>query len=489
MITKVKGRYVIGFENGEHIIYQDGEVVYEDDTIIYVGKDYNGGADEIIDEGNCIVSPGFVDLNAIGDLNHDLFFNEFPKERETDLQWSLDYFENHRKEEMSQEDENYKSLYAFTVLIMNGITTAMPITCTIYKKAGETYEEIEAAANHAGKLGLRMYLGPSYLQGKHVIDNEGRQIVKYFEEEDAKEGLYNAEKFIKEYDNAYDGLIKACVVPERIELQTEESIIKSKELARKYDCPIKLHAAQGVFEYDYIMENYGLSTIQYLDSLNFLDDKTFIPHAFVTSGYSKIEDQSDKDLDILRDKKVSVIHCPLVYARKGKALESFGRFVRKGINMTMGTDTFPADMIKNIELGSYLGKLLDDNKKENNLKYFFNAATINGAKALGRDDLGKLEVGAKADIIIVDLSRFEMGVTEDPIQTLILNGDGNFVNTSIINGKTVMKDRKIEGIDLDKLLDKAQEIHDKMKLSFMTRSRTQDLTEDEFFYQTYKVIK
>jgi 5-methylthioadenosine/S-adenosylhomocysteine deaminase len=119
MITKVKGKYVIGFKDGEHIIYKDGEVVYKNDTIVYVGKDYNGHVDKVIDEGNCIVSPGFVDLNALGDINHDLFFNEFPKGRETDLQASLDYFENHRKEEMSQEEENYKSLYAYAVLIMN----------------------------------------------------------------------------------------------------------------------------------------------------------------------------------------------------------------------------------------------------------------------------------------------------------------------------------------------------------------------------------
>ncbi len=489
MITKVKGKYIIGFKDGVHVIYENGQVVYEDETIIYVGKDYKGHVDKVIDEGNCIVSPGFIDLNALGDINHDLFFNEFPKERESDLQASLDYFENYRKEEMSKEDEDFKSLYAYTVLIMNGITTAMPITCTIYKKAGETYEEIEAAARNGGKLGLRLYLGPSYLCGKHVIDDKGKQVVKYFDKKEADLGLYNAEKFIREYDNAYGGLINACLVPERIELQTEESLLKSKELGRKYNCLIKLHAAQGVFEYNLIKDKYGLSTIQYLDSLNFLDEKTLIPHAFVTSGYSGIVDKSDKDLDILRDRGTSVIHCPLVYARKGKALESFGRFTRKGINMTLGTDTFPADMIKNMELGSYLGKLLDNNREENNLKYFFNAATVNAAKALGRDDIGKLEVGAKADIIIFDLDRFEIGVTEDPIQTLILNGDGSFVNTSIINGKTVMKDRKIEGLDLNELLNKAQKVHDKMKLSFITRSRAKDLSEDKFFYQTYKILR
>lgn len=489
MITKIKGRYVIGFQDGEHVVYNDGEVVYENDTITYVGKRTSSYADEVIDGGNCIVSPGFIDLDALGDVNHDLFFNEFPQERKTDLQWSVEYFENHRKEEMSQEDENFKSFYAYTDLIMNGITTAMPITSTIYKKAGETYEEIEAAAHHAGKLGLRVYLGPSYLMGKHVSNNDGKQIVKYFPEEEAEQGLKDAERFIQNFDNAYNGLIKACVVPERIELQTEESILKSKELAKKYDCPIRLHAAQGVFEYEYIMNNHGMSPIQYLDSLNFLDEKTLIPHAIVTSGYSKIGDKSDKDLDIIRDRKSSVIHCPLVFARMGIALESFGRFVRKGINMTMGTDTFPADIIKNMELGSYLGKLLDGNKEENNLKHFFNAATINGAKALGRDDLGKLEKGAKADIIIADLSKFEIGVTEDPIQTLILNGDGKFIKTSIINGKTVMKDRKIEGVDLEELLEKAQNIHDKMRASYITRSRNQQLTEDEFFYQTFKILK
>lgn len=489
MITKVKGRYVIGFQDGEHIIYNDGEVVYEEDTIIYIGKNYHGKVDKVIDEGNCIVSPGFIDLDALGDITPAVFTNEFPQDRRIDLQWSLDYFKNHRKEEMSQEDENYKSLYAYTVLIMNGITTAMPITSTVYKESGETYEEIAAAAHHAGKLGLRVYLGPSYLDGKIVFDDEGKQTIKYFDDQDSDRGLYNAEEFIKNFDNTYDGLVKACVVPERVELLTQETIIKSKELATKYNCPIRLHAAQDAFEYKHMLETYGMSTIQYLDSLGFLDENTLIPHAILTSGYSKVDDKSDKDLDILRDRKTSVIHCPLIYARRGIALESFGRFVRKGINMTIGTDTFPADMIKNMEIGSYLGKLLDNNRKENDFKHFFDAATINGAKALGRDDLGKLEVGAKADIIIANLSKFDMGISEDPIQTLILHGDGNFINTTIINGKIVMKDRKIEGIDFDLMLKRAQEIHDKMKLSYITRSRTQYLTEDEFFYQTYKIIK
>ena len=114
----------------------------------------------------------------------------------------------------------------------------------------------------------------------------------------------------------------------------------------------------------------------------------------IPSGYTKTKSQSDEDFDIIRDRKSSIIHCPLVYVRKGKALETFGRFVRKGKNMTLDTDTFPADIIKNIELGSYLGKLLDNNREEHDLKHFLNAATINGAKALGREDLGKLEIGA-----------------------------------------------------------------------------------------------
>ncbi len=76
MITKLKGKYVIGYDGYDHVMLEDAEVVYEKDTIIYVGKNYSGEVDEVIDAGNSIISPGFIDLNALGDIDHDIIHLE-----------------------------------------------------------------------------------------------------------------------------------------------------------------------------------------------------------------------------------------------------------------------------------------------------------------------------------------------------------------------------------------------------------------------------
>lgn len=487
MITKIKGKYVIGYNGNDHVIFEDGQVVYENDTIIYVGHDYSGKVDEVIDAGNSIVSPGFIDLDALGDIDHALIFNEISPEMKKSLFWSEGYFDNDRKEWMSTEEEAFKSLYAYSQLIMHGVTTAMPITSVNYKKCAETYEEIVAAAHHAGKLGLRVYLGPSYVSGMHVIQSNGDMKVKWMIEE-GKEGLERAVKFIERFDGAYDGLINGVLVPERVELQTEEILIKSKEYAESFGCPIRLHAAQGEFEYNEIFNKHNKSTIAYLNDIGFLDENILIPHVIYASGYSKLQDKTDDDLEILVNTGATVIHCPLVYSRSGQALESFGRYIRNGINMSMGTDTFPPDMIKNFAIGSSLAMHVDNSRPENYFREFFRAATLGGAKALGRDDLGRLAEGAKADIIIIDLSGYHMGTIDDPIRTLCLSGSGRDVTTSIINGKIVMKDRVIPNFDYKEAQERAQKYYEKMKASYLGRSISK-LSVDEFFEPSFKTIK
>ena len=82
---------------------------------------------------------------------------------------------------MTAEEEAFKSLYAYTQLIMHGITTAMPITSTYYKKWADTYEEEEAGVHHAGRLGLRLYTSPSYQCGLNVVRPDGTMTVRYLE--------------------------------------------------------------------------------------------------------------------------------------------------------------------------------------------------------------------------------------------------------------------------------------------------------------------
>lgn len=480
MKTMVKAKYILTYNDGRHEMLEDACLVYEGQEIVFIGKTYNGDYDELIDESQNLLLPGFIDLDALGDVDHSLIFEGFPCERISDLSWSRDYFEKYRKEELSAEEEALKSLHAYVHLIRNGITTAMPITSVICKKNAETYEEIEAAAHHAGKLGLRVYLGPSYLMKKPVLD-DGKIVLLNISDEEQTHGLQNAQRFIENFHGAYDGLIHGAVVPERIEQQTEDSLKASKQLADAFDVPIRLHAAQGLFEYDHIKAQTGLSPVAYLDSIGFLGEKTFIPHCLYVSGSPYVDEKGDEDLDILLETGTSVIHCPLVYARSGKAMQSFGRFRRKGINLTMGTDTFPPDMVENIKIGSLLAKYVDGDCVENSVLSYYEAATLGGARALGRDDLGRLAVGAKADMIVIDLQDFELGVLGEPLTSVLINGNGRLVKTSIINGRVVMRDRVIPGVDLEELTEKAQSIFEHMKHSYLLRSTNSSMTKDSFF--------
>ncbi|NLL36285.1 MAG: amidohydrolase family protein [Fretibacterium sp.] len=480
MRTKLSAKYVIAFDGARHILLRDGQVVFEGNSIVFVGRDYPGSCDEELDCGNAIISPGFVDLDALGDIDHGLIHCEAPKEIENHLIWSRAYYEKGSREILSAEEEAFKSLYAYVQLIRHGVTTAMPITSVYYKRWAETYEEIEAAAHHAGRLGLRVYLGPSYQSGMRVVNPDGTWEV-LFNEDEGRRGLERAVRFVEEFDGAYDGRVCGVLVPERIECQTEENLLVTRAAADRLGCRVRLHAAQGSFEYGWIRNRHGLTPIQYLDRLGFLGRTTLIPHVLYTQGYSEIHDDPvGDDVALLARTGTTVIHCPLVYARSGAALESFGRYRRAGVNMAMGTDTFPPDMLAAIRIGSIMARCVDRAREGNTYADFFEAATLGGARALGRDDLGRIAAGARADMIVLDLDGLDVGTIDDPLRTIVNSGTSREVRHSIIDGRFVMRDRVIEGVDEAELRDRAQAYYEKMRMGYWERSDG-SLTPEQLF--------
>ena len=165
------------------------------------------------------------------------------------------------------------------------------------------------------------------------------------------------------------------------------------------------------------------------------------------------------DLKLLGQAGTSISHCAINIARRGRALDSWKSYVDAGVNISLGSDTYPRDMIMNMRTASYMGKIASGSYLAATAGEVFTAATLGGARSLGRDDLGKLAPGALADIIIIDLSgrgTFRYGPVRDPIKSLIECGVGDDVETVIIDGKTVMENREIPGIDMSALLKEAQ---------------------------------
>jgi cytosine/adenosine deaminase-related metal-dependent hydrolase len=119
---------------------------------------------------------------------------------------------------------------------------------------------------------------------------------------------------------------------------------------------------------------------------------------------------------------------------------------------------------------------------------YYTAATIGGAEALGRPDLGRLMPGALADITIFDLTGFHIGQFIDPIQTMVLSGSGRDIRTVIVNGRTVVRDRQIDGIDYSSMHARAQAQYDRLIASYPERSHMHPPVE-EIFAPSFPVVR
>ena len=487
MKTKVTGAFVIGFDGHDHVIYPNGEVVYAGNEILFVGHGYPEAVDQVIDGGLAVISPGLIDLDALADIDHAILDTWNAPAVDPGLQWSADYFQHRRHDLFTLEEEIFKRRYALVQLILNGITTAMPIAAETYKGWAEGYDEFAAVAQIAGELGLRMYLGPSYRSGINVVQPDGQRAVLW-KEALGIAGLEEAVRFVRDFDGAHDGLIRGCLLPCRIETVTPDLLRRTKTAADELNCFVRLHCLQGLVELRLLRAWYDKTPLQLLEETGLLGSRLLIPHAIYIGGHPATGEPYRGELELLRDRGVSIIHCPLTSIRYGNALESFDRYRRAGVNIALGTDSFPPDLIRGMDVGNNLAKYIDNRKDAGSAADYFRAATLGGAQALQRPDLGRLAPGAKADLIIVDLSDLRTGPIDDPIRTMLMNGSGANVRTVIINGRTVMQDGKIPGIDFAQMKAQGQAYFAKLKAAYPERDH-QGRSVDLLFPPSFQVIR
>jgi len=164
------------------------------------------------------------------------------------------------------------------------------------------------------------------------------------------------------------------------------------------------------------------------------------------------------DLALIANAGAVVSYSPINIIRRGRSLD-FHRYRKAGVTIALGTDTYPRDLIENMRVASYVAKVEARSLFAGSAGEMFTAATLGGARALGRDDLGRLAPGAKADITIVRLrapDSLRWGVVYDPIKALVDTGIGDDVDTVLVDGQVRMRERRVPGVDLDELLHQAQ---------------------------------
>lgn len=458
--TALCADWVLGHDRGGHCLIPNGEVVFEAGRVLHVGQTFPGDVARRINLGRALISPGLIDLDALSDLDTTILTIDHTPGWAKGRVWPRSYVERGPYEMYSPEELAFQKRFAFAQLLRNGITTAAPIASLFYRAWGETVAEFDAAVEAAGEMGLRVYLSPAYRSGGMVLEGPG-QMVPVFDEALGMEGLDAAVSFIGAHEGRFGGLVRGILAPDRVETCTAPLLRRTMEAARDLDCRVRLHMAQGEMEVRTVQALHGTTAPDWLAREGLLNDRILAPHA---------TNATETDLAHYAAHGISVVHCPLVSARGGSILRSFGRLRARGINIAMGTDTAPADMLLNLLTGLMAARIADAEAPHQRSADFWEAATLGGARALGRDDLGRLAPGAAADIAVFRLDDAVMTPAIDPITTLVTGGSGKVTQATFVAGRLSMCEGRVAGIDMDAAQARAQAQFDGLVARYPERS-------------------
>ena len=183
-----------------------------------------------------------------------------------------------------------------------------------------------------------------------------------------------------------------------------------------------------------------------------------IGHGNFVAEHRRLAYSGGKDVELMGRHGSTISHCPCNLVRRARFLDTWTKYRKAGVNIALGSDTYPRDMIMQMRTASYFAKVLEHDLSAASAGEVFDAATLSGARSLDRNDLGRLAVGAKADISIINLRSLRHGPVRDPIHSLVECGIGDDVMTVIVGGRVCMRDRMIDGIDDAQLLAAAQRL-------------------------------
>lgn len=449
MKTLIQGGYVVGFDGAEHEILRDGVVVFEDDRISFVGKEYRGPVDRRIDARGCLVSPGFIDCHFHSGINaSDYLLNDVNKR---------DYFganylshgaptrEGARFAHLKDVDVGQR--FSLIHVLKSGVTTTLDV--------GGPGGEPERFVEMVGEVGIRCYTGPSYKNVSFYHDREGR--LEYdWDEERGKEGLKKAIAFAERFNGACSGRIGTMLFPGHVDSCTPELLQETRRAAKELGVRVQIHATINLYEFNTVLRLHRCTPIELLGRIGFLDPEVSLAHCIFVSGHSQLPYPGGDDLRIIADSGASVAYSPLKYLKLGILMESFDRYREAGINMTIGTDTFPKDILSDMRYAALASRVAERSFLAGRPRDVFNAVTLGGARLLGRDDLGRLAKGAKADIVIVNLKEIAFGAIRDPIKALVETAVSRDVRSVIVDGEILVDGGRYLRLDEQELLERVQ---------------------------------
>lgn len=423
------------------------------------------------------MTPGFVNLHCVANADLQVFRLDvdspgFPKSEE---------FWAGSEEVLTQQQTRDSARHALATALRCGSTTVGAITTMATKRWGPPDYEPPEIASALEELGLRGYVAHEFHSGAHRSDNSEVR-------EDETRGmaeLDRAVEFAETVQQTGSERVQPYLFPYTLDSCSPELFIEAKTEADRLGVHMRTHFAQSRPEVEAIRDEHGLGPVRYLEDLGVLDRNLILTHGIYLAGKDGLGDEDGSELDLLAEREVSLSHEPLVFARRGVALSSFSRYRDNGINMALGTDTFPQNIVEEMRWAALGTKLVTEDPAAGTAEELFDAATLGGARAVGRDDIGRLAPGAKADVVVADVSGAHVGPTHDPLMSLIHYLTPTDVEHVFVDGNHLVQAGDLPGVDTGQMMADVQRVHDKMGRIF-TEWLDED-SPDEAFPPVYPV--
>jgi len=418
---------------GHHAYLRDADLAFSGNTITFVGKGYAGAADETIDGRAVMLIPGLVDIHS--HPSTEPFFRGIREEHGVPAMFMSGLYERSFAFRTDAEGRRAGKTVAYCEMLRTGITSIADLS-------GPDPGWIDLAADS----GLRVFLAPGYASARWHLENEWQ--LKYLWDEDAgKRGFRDALALIEQAGRHPSGRLSGVIFPAQIDTCTEALLRESWEAAEARNLPFTTHCAQSVNEFNEMVARHGRTPIRWARDIGILGPRAILGHAIFTDEHSWTRWHTHDDVRILAETGTSVAHCPSPFARYGHTLEDFGRYRRAGVNMGLGTDVSPHNLIEEMRLAAILARVAARDIKTTSTGELFHAATVGGAQALGRDDIGRLAVGARADLVLVDLTNPFMLPARDPLRSLVYTAADRAVHSVFVDGCKVVDAGRVLTLD------------------------------------------
>ena len=419
MKTLIKRCNLISINENREKYEENIDILIEDKQIVKIEKDIKEKADKTIDATGKIIMPGLI--NTHSHISMSIF-------RETvDGYKTQDWLKEKiwpMEDKLQEEDIYWATLLSCIEMIKTGTTTV-----------NDMYFMTDKIIEAALKSGIRL--------------QTTRTLMGY--EEKDEERIKELEELIERYKQ---DTISFNVGIHGLYTSNEKYVKKCIKFAKKKNLPIHMHFCENQQEREDIKKAYNVKSPVEVINRDFSETHNILAHSVKLN----IE-----DIKQLKKTNSYISHCPISNLKLGCGVAKIEEMLENDICVSLGTDGQGSgsnlDMFETMKFTALLQKGINENPEVLSAYEVLKMATINGAKALRLDkEIGSIEVGKKADIIMLNLDDILTQPINNIFAEIVYNAKGTNVETAIINGNIVMENGKIDGIEENKIINKCNDI-------------------------------